>query len=61
MEKAKAISGEQLLRNIMLDNKIELYATYVSFTIFDGNSSAGSVGPFVYVAISLKKKIGENP
>ncbi|XP_071918247.1 photosynthetic NDH subunit of subcomplex B 3, chloroplastic-like isoform X2 [Coffea arabica] len=29
VEKAKAISGEQLLRNIMLDNKIELYATYI--------------------------------
>ncbi|KAG2691590.1 hypothetical protein I3760_08G015300 [Carya illinoinensis] len=29
VEKAKAISGEKLLRNIMLDNKIELYATYI--------------------------------
>ncbi|XP_077211904.1 photosynthetic NDH subunit of subcomplex B 3, chloroplastic-like isoform X2 [Tasmannia lanceolata] len=30
VEKAKAISGEKLLRNIMLDNKIELYATYIT-------------------------------
>lgn len=30
VEKAKAVSGEKLLRNIMLDNKIELYAPYVS-------------------------------
>ncbi|KAJ6406305.1 hypothetical protein OIU84_009932 [Salix udensis] len=29
VERAKAISGEKLLRNIMSDNKIELYATYV--------------------------------
>nr|XP_027079780.1 photosynthetic NDH subunit of subcomplex B 3, chloroplastic-like isoform X2 [Coffea arabica]XP_027083036.1 photosynthetic NDH subunit of subcomplex B 3, chloroplastic-like isoform X2 [Coffea arabica] len=29
VEKAKAISGAKLLRNIMLDNKIELYATYI--------------------------------
>ena len=31
VDTAKAISGEKLLRNIMLDNKIELYAPYVSF------------------------------
>lgn len=30
VDKATAISGEKLLRNIMSDNKIELYATYVS-------------------------------
>lgn len=29
VDKATAISGEKLLRNIMLDNKIELYAAYV--------------------------------
>ncbi|KAG6492818.1 hypothetical protein ZIOFF_047785 [Zingiber officinale] len=29
VERATAISGEKLLRNIMLDNKIELYAAYV--------------------------------
>ncbi|XP_057959361.1 photosynthetic NDH subunit of subcomplex B 3, chloroplastic isoform X3 [Malania oleifera] len=28
VERAAAVSGEKLLRNIMLDNKIELYATY---------------------------------
>lgn len=31
VDKAKAISGEKLLKNIMQDNKIELYAAYVSF------------------------------
>lgn len=31
VDNVKAISGEKLLRNIMLDNKIELYAPYVSF------------------------------
>lgn len=30
VNRAKAISGEKLLRNIMFDNKIELYNTYVS-------------------------------
>lgn len=30
MDKAKAVSGEKLLRNIMSENKIELYAAYVS-------------------------------
>ncbi|CAA3014263.1 photosynthetic NDH subunit of subcomplex B 3, chloroplastic [Olea europaea subsp. europaea] len=30
VDRAKAISGEKLLRNIMLDNNIELYAAYVS-------------------------------
>lgn len=35
VDRAKAISGEKLLRNIMLDNKIELYAAYVNkFTIY---------------------------
>ncbi|XWS17011.1 hypothetical protein CRYUN_Cryun33cG0031100 [Craigia yunnanensis] len=29
VDKAKAISGEKLLRNITLDNKIELYAAYI--------------------------------
>ncbi|KAL0872746.1 hypothetical protein Bca101_022451 [Brassica carinata] len=28
-DKAKAVSGEKLLRSIMQDNKIELYATYI--------------------------------
>lgn len=30
MERARIVSGEKLLRNIMLDSKIELYAPYVS-------------------------------
>ncbi|THG06491.1 hypothetical protein TEA_008342 [Camellia sinensis var. sinensis] len=29
VERARAMSGEKLLRNIMLDNKIELYAPYI--------------------------------
>ncbi|XP_057959358.1 uncharacterized protein LOC131151903 isoform X1 [Malania oleifera] len=33
VERAAAVSGEKLLRNIMLDNKIELYATYVAHLI----------------------------
>ncbi|XP_021746371.1 photosynthetic NDH subunit of subcomplex B 3, chloroplastic-like [Chenopodium quinoa] len=28
LDRARAVSGEKLLRNIMADNKIELYATY---------------------------------
>lgn len=38
VDKATAISGEKLLRNIMSDNKIELYATYVS--LFGKNRSS---------------------
>ena len=34
VDKAQAISGEKLLRNIMLDNKIELYAAYATMTLF---------------------------
>ncbi|XP_052208951.1 photosynthetic NDH subunit of subcomplex B 3, chloroplastic isoform X2 [Diospyros lotus] len=29
VDRATAVSGEKLLRNIMLDNKIELYAAYI--------------------------------
>ncbi|XP_074271854.1 photosynthetic NDH subunit of subcomplex B 3, chloroplastic isoform X2 [Silene latifolia] len=29
VDNAKAVSGDKLLRNIMLDNKIDLYATYI--------------------------------
>jgi len=39
VEKAKAISGEKLLRNIMTDNKIELYATYVCLIPHDFQST----------------------
>ena len=37
MDMTSAISGEKLLRNIMLDNNIELYAAYVSnhYTLFE--------------------------
>ncbi|KAI4316267.1 hypothetical protein L6164_024264 [Bauhinia variegata] len=42
VEKAKAISGEKLLRNIMLDNKIELYATYGKLMNCGGGGSCGT-------------------
>ncbi|XP_015886067.3 photosynthetic NDH subunit of subcomplex B 3, chloroplastic [Ziziphus jujuba] len=42
VEKAKAISGEKLLRNIMLDNKIELYATYGKIMNCGGGGSCGT-------------------
>ncbi|KAK7293608.1 hypothetical protein RJT34_16478 [Clitoria ternatea] len=42
MDKAKAISGEKLLRNIMLDNKIELYATYGKLMNCGGGGSCGT-------------------
>jgi hypothetical protein len=34
VQMASAVSGEKLLRNIMSDNKIELYGAYVSKLIF---------------------------
>ncbi|TMW98626.1 hypothetical protein EJD97_003783 [Solanum chilense] len=34
MDKTKAVSGEKLLGNIMSENKIELYAAYVSDFFF---------------------------
>ncbi|XP_028802379.1 photosynthetic NDH subunit of subcomplex B 3, chloroplastic [Neltuma alba] len=42
VDKAKAISGEKLLRNIMLDNKIELYATYGKVMNCGGGGSCGT-------------------
>ncbi|XP_024952997.2 photosynthetic NDH subunit of subcomplex B 3, chloroplastic isoform X2 [Citrus sinensis] len=42
VERAKAISGEKLLRNIMLDNKIELYATYGKVMNCGGGGSCGT-------------------
>ncbi|POO04102.1 Phenol hydroxylase reductase [Trema orientale] len=42
VEKAKAISGEKLLRNVMLDNKIELYATYGKVMNCGGGGSCGT-------------------
>lgn len=42
VEKAKAMSGEKLLRNIMLDNKIELYATYGKLMNCGGGGSCGT-------------------
>ncbi|XP_044464616.1 photosynthetic NDH subunit of subcomplex B 3, chloroplastic isoform X2 [Mangifera indica] len=39
---AKAISGEKLLRNIMLDNKIELYATYGKVMNCGGGGNCGT-------------------
>ncbi|KAB1204538.1 hypothetical protein CJ030_MR8G021810 [Morella rubra] len=42
VERAKAISGDKLLRNIMLDNKIELYATYGKVMNCGGGGSCGT-------------------
>ncbi|KAL5783197.1 hypothetical protein ACOSP7_008226 [Xanthoceras sorbifolium] len=42
VEKAKAISGEKLLRSIMSDNKIELYAAYGKVMNCGGGGSCGT-------------------
>ncbi|KAJ6924670.1 photosynthetic NDH subunit of subcomplex B 3 [Populus alba x Populus x berolinensis] len=42
VERAKAISGEKLLRNIMSDNKIELYAAYGKVMNCGGGGSCGT-------------------
>ncbi|XP_042412328.1 photosynthetic NDH subunit of subcomplex B 3, chloroplastic-like isoform X2 [Zingiber officinale] len=42
VERATAISGEKLLRNIMLDNKIELYAAYGKVMNCGGGGSCGT-------------------
>ncbi|TXG62315.1 hypothetical protein EZV62_013678 [Acer yangbiense] len=42
VEKTKAISGEKLLRSIMLDNKIELYAAYGKVMNCGGGGSCGT-------------------
>ncbi|XP_072053731.1 photosynthetic NDH subunit of subcomplex B 3, chloroplastic isoform X2 [Arachis hypogaea] len=42
VDKAKEISGEKLLRNIMLDNNIELYATYGKVMNCGGGGSCGT-------------------
>ncbi|RDY02664.1 Photosynthetic NDH subunit of subcomplex B 3, chloroplastic [Mucuna pruriens] len=42
VDKVKAISGEKLLRNIMVDNKIELYATYGKLMNCGGGGSCGT-------------------
>ncbi|KAI5669435.1 hypothetical protein M9H77_19288 [Catharanthus roseus] len=42
VDTATAISGEKLLRNIMLDNKIELYATYGKVMNCGGGGSCGT-------------------
>ncbi|KAJ9702415.1 hypothetical protein PVL29_004246 [Vitis rotundifolia] len=42
VERAKAVSGEKLLRNIMLDNKIELYAPYGKLMNCGGGGSCGT-------------------
>ncbi|KAK9946114.1 hypothetical protein M0R45_011591 [Rubus argutus] len=42
VEKATAISGEKLLRSIMSDNKIELYATYGKLMNCGGGGSCGT-------------------
>ncbi|KAH0989675.1 hypothetical protein GBA52_001158 [Prunus armeniaca] len=42
VESAKAISGEKLLRDVMSDNKIELYATYGKLMNCGGGGSCGT-------------------
>ncbi|GAB2275579.1 hypothetical protein Dimus_010338 [Dionaea muscipula] len=42
VERVKAASGEKLLRNLMLDNKIELYATYGKIMNCGGGGSCGT-------------------
>ncbi|XP_073107137.1 photosynthetic NDH subunit of subcomplex B 3, chloroplastic isoform X2 [Elaeis guineensis] len=42
VDRASAISGEKLLRNIMLDNKIELYAAYGKVMNCGGGGSCGT-------------------
>ncbi|KAI4376160.1 hypothetical protein MLD38_013950 [Melastoma candidum] len=42
VDRAKAVSGEKLLRNIMLDNKIELYAAYGKVMNCGGGGSCGT-------------------
>ncbi|KAL8138384.1 hypothetical protein V2J09_004385 [Rumex salicifolius] len=42
LDNAKAVSGEKLLRNIMTENKIELYGTYGKVTNCGGGGSCGT-------------------
>ncbi|PIN09045.1 hypothetical protein CDL12_18381 [Handroanthus impetiginosus] len=42
VERTTAISGEKLLRNIMLDNRIELYAAYGKVMNCGGGGSCGT-------------------
>ncbi|KAG8375512.1 hypothetical protein BUALT_Bualt10G0107500 [Buddleja alternifolia] len=42
VDKATAVSGEKLLRSIMSDNKIELYATYGKVMNCGGGGSCGT-------------------
>ncbi|KAH7840799.1 hypothetical protein Vadar_021804 [Vaccinium darrowii] len=42
IERAKAVSGEKLLRNVMMDNKIELYAPYGKVMNCGGGGSCGT-------------------
>ncbi|XP_073131121.1 photosynthetic NDH subunit of subcomplex B 3, chloroplastic-like [Henckelia pumila] len=42
VDRAAAVSGEKLLRNIMLDNKIELYAAYGKVMNCGGGGSCGT-------------------
>ncbi|XP_052208950.1 photosynthetic NDH subunit of subcomplex B 3, chloroplastic isoform X1 [Diospyros lotus] len=42
VDRATAVSGEKLLRNIMLDNKIELYAAYGKVMNCGGGGSCGT-------------------
>ncbi|GAU15146.1 hypothetical protein TSUD_08840 [Trifolium subterraneum] len=45
VDKATAISGDKLLRSIMSDNKIELYATYLSWALLRDKDHDGCYLP----------------
>ncbi|KAK3010444.1 hypothetical protein RJ639_010653 [Escallonia herrerae] len=71
VERARALSGDKLLRTIMSDNKIELYATYVSVahfslppaTISNGKlmncGGGGSCGTCIVEVIDGKELLNE--
>ncbi|KAK3003966.1 hypothetical protein RJ639_019562 [Escallonia herrerae] len=71
VERANALSGDKLLRTIMSDNKIELYATYVSVahfsllpaTISNGKlmncGGGGSCGTCIVEVIDGKELLNE--
>ncbi|KAG2249890.1 hypothetical protein Bca52824_089518 [Brassica carinata] len=56
-DKAKAVSGEKLLRSIMQDNKIELYATYVRKVMNCGGG--GSCGTCIVEILDGRELLNE--
>ncbi|KAG6433227.1 hypothetical protein SASPL_104835 [Salvia splendens] len=63
VNRAKAVSGEKLLRNIMLDNKIELYAIYLVYLLHQGKlmncGGGGSCGTCIFEIIDGKDLLNE--